>query len=132
MLRIISYTLVVEYILYYVAGLLYNFVPADEMFMSIVNDSLCLRKEYIIEFHHNNITASHIAMQKYVPYSYRSKTKVIPMKKARSKYHLYVTSMKEENTTLLNKVIYLKVIAPITYFVTGKHPVPFVKITITI
>ena len=107
--------MIVEYILYYVAGLMSNFVPADEMFMSSANDSLCLRKEYIIEFHHNNNTASHIALQKYVPYSYRSKTKVIPMKKARSKYHLYV------NTYM-----------SITYFVTGKHPVPFVKLTLNV
>ena len=36
--------------------LLYNFLPTDEMFMSSVNDSLCLKKKHITEFHDNNIT----------------------------------------------------------------------------
>ena len=35
--------------------LLYNFLPIDEMFMSSVNDSLCLKKEHITEFHDNCI-----------------------------------------------------------------------------
>ena len=46
--------------------------------MSSVNDSLCLKKEHITEFHDNIITASYGAMQKYIPYSHKSKTKVIP------------------------------------------------------
>ena len=58
--------------------LLYNFLPTDEMFMSSVNDSLCLKKEYITEFYDNIITASYGAMQKHIPYSHKSKTKVIP------------------------------------------------------
>ena len=48
---------------------LYNFLPKDEMFMNSVNDSLCLKKEHITEFH-DNITASYIAMQKHIPYSH--------------------------------------------------------------
>ena len=48
------------------------------MFMSIVNDSLCLKKEHITEFHDNIIIASYIAKQKHIPYSHKSKTKVIP------------------------------------------------------
>ena len=48
------------------------------MFMSSVNDSLCLKKEHITEFHDNIITASYGAMQKHIPYSHKSKTKVIP------------------------------------------------------
>ena len=39
---------------------------------------LCLKKEHITEFHDNIITASYIAMQKHIPYSHKSKTKVIP------------------------------------------------------
>ena len=58
--------------------LLYNFLPTDEMFMSNVNNSLCLKKEHIIEFHDNIISASYIAMQKHISYSQKSKTKVIP------------------------------------------------------
>ena len=58
--------------------LLYNFLPIDEMFMSSVNDSLCLKKEHITEFHGNIITASYGAMQKHIPYSHKSKTKAIP------------------------------------------------------
>ena len=38
--------------------LLYNFLPTDEMFMSSVNDSLCLKKKHITEFHDNISTAS--------------------------------------------------------------------------
>ena len=34
--------------------LLYNLLPTDEMFMSSVNNSLCLKKEHITEFHDNN------------------------------------------------------------------------------
>ena len=58
--------------------LLYNFLPTDEMFISSVNDSLCLKKKHITEFHDNIISASYIAMQKHIPYSQKSKTKVIP------------------------------------------------------
>ena len=57
---------------------LYNFLPTDEMFISSVNDSLCLKKEHIREFHDSIISASYIAMQKHIPYSQKSKTKVIP------------------------------------------------------
>ena len=46
---------------------LYSFLPTDEMFMNSVNDSLCLKKEHITEFHDNIITASYIAMQKHIP-----------------------------------------------------------------
>ena len=48
--------------------LLYDFLPTDEMFMSSVNDSLCLKKEHITEFHDKIITASYGAMQKPIPY----------------------------------------------------------------
>ena len=40
---------------------LYNFIPANEMFMSSVNNSVCLKKEHITEFHDNIITTSYIA-----------------------------------------------------------------------
>ena len=39
--------------------------------------TVCLKKEHITEFHENIITASYIAMQKHIPYSHESKTKVI-------------------------------------------------------
>ena len=45
--------------------------PTDEMFMSSVNDSLCLKKEHITEFHDNIITAPYIAMQEHIPYSHK-------------------------------------------------------------
>ena len=51
--------------------LLYNFLPTDEMLMSSVNDSLCLKMEHITEFHDNIITASYSAMQKHIPYSHK-------------------------------------------------------------
>ena len=50
----------------------------NEMLMSSVNYSLCLKKELITEFHDNIITASYGAMQKHIPYSHKSKSKVIP------------------------------------------------------
>ena len=48
------------------------------MFMSSVNDSLCLKKKHITELYDNIITAFYGAIQKHIPYSHKSKTKVIP------------------------------------------------------
>ena len=51
--------------------LLYDFLPTDDMFMSSVNDSLCLKKEHITGFYVNIITASYGAMQKHIPSSHK-------------------------------------------------------------
>ena len=56
--------------------LLYKFLPTDEMLLD--HESLCLKQEFITEFHDSIITASHLAMQQSIPYSHQSKVKVIP------------------------------------------------------
>ena len=58
--------------------LLCEFLPADEMFMGSSMNSLCLKKEYITNFHDNIITASYLSMQKHIPYNRDAKAKVIP------------------------------------------------------
>ena len=58
--------------------LLCKFLPADEMFMGSSMNSLCLKKEYITNFHDNIITASYLSMQKHIPYNRDAKAKVIP------------------------------------------------------
>ena len=59
-------------------NLLCEFLPADEMFMGSSLNSLCLKKEYITYFHDNIITASHLSVQKHIPYNHKTKAKVIP------------------------------------------------------
>ena len=56
--------------------LLYKFLPTDEMLLD--HESLCLKQEFITEFHDSIIIASHLAMQQSIPYSHQSKVKVIP------------------------------------------------------
>ena len=56
--------------------LLYKFLPTDEMLLD--HESLCLKQEFITEFHDSIITAFHLAMQQSIPYSHQSKGKVIP------------------------------------------------------
>ena len=46
--------------------------------MLLDHESLCLKQEFITEFHDSIITASHLAMQQSIPYSHQSKVKVIP------------------------------------------------------
>ena len=58
--------------------LLCEFLPADKMFMGSSMNSLCLKKEYITDFHDNIITASYLSMQKHIPYNRDAKAKVIP------------------------------------------------------
>ena len=55
--------------------LLYKFLHTDETLLD--HESLCLKQEYITEFHDNIMTASHLAMQQSIPYSHQSKVKVI-------------------------------------------------------
>ena len=42
------------------------------------HECLCLKQEFITEFHDSIITASHLAIQQFIPYSHQSKVKVIP------------------------------------------------------
>ena len=56
--------------------LLYKFFPKDEMLLD--NESLCLKQEFITEFHDSIINASNLAMQQSIPCSHQSKVKVIP------------------------------------------------------
>ena len=46
--------------------------------MLLDHESLCLKQEFITEFHDSIITASPLAMQQSIPYSHQSKVKVIP------------------------------------------------------
>ena len=55
---------------------LYKFLPTNKMFVEA--DSLCLKREFITTFHDNINTASHVAMEQHIPYSYHPKAKVIP------------------------------------------------------
>ena len=48
------------------------------MFMSSVNDSLCLKKEHITEFHDNIISASMMPCKNISQVVINKKTKVIP------------------------------------------------------
>ena len=41
--------------------------------MLLDHESLCLKQEFITEFHDSIITASHLAIQQSIPYSHQSK-----------------------------------------------------------
>ena len=55
--------------------MLYKFLPTDETLLD--HEGLCLKQEFITEFHNSIITAFYLAMQQSIPYSHQSNLKVI-------------------------------------------------------
>ena len=88
--------------------LLYKFLPSDEMLLD--HESLCLKQQFITEFHDSYITASHLAMQQSIPYCHQSKVKVIPgwdidMEMARDK-SLFLHDIWKDCGKMLSGVVY--------------------------